>query len=157
MTSHQWISQPDTAWRIAGIAGVLFLAVGGIDALLVWYPLDFGSPEWEFGSVTAALNGLPVPVIGLVLIAVSALQRGNLVLARAAGGAMMLLCLACLGGAVLYGTNVPIALNAVTTDVPTARIGLQKSIVKSIVQLVFFPGGLFLMSLYTFKKAPRGA
>jgi len=40
---------------------------------LLWYPLQFGSADWEFGTISAYLNGMPLGTLGLALLAAGAI------------------------------------------------------------------------------------
>ena len=146
-----WTSQPAAAWRLLGILGAVFVLVGGIDTLLIWYPLSFGTPEWEFGSITASLDGLPVPTMGLVLLMASALHSGSVRLAKIVAVLMLILAVVILLAAVLYAINIPLALRAVQNAGPVATQGMKKSIIKAAVQVLSYPAGYVLMAMRTFK------
>jgi hypothetical protein len=129
---------PDRAavWALLGWIGMAFVVVGGVDFALAWYPPEFGNREWEFGTVTASFNGLPIVVLGLGLLLTSSLQTGR----RWLG---LLAALGCFGlfawvvaGVVIYGTNVPLALSAVPPEVLT---GMKKAVVRTAVQSVAYP------------------
>ena len=64
---------PTGAWQLLATVAWAFLIVGGLDVGLVWYPAAFGNAGWEFGSVTAMLNGFPLPVMGSALLLASGL------------------------------------------------------------------------------------
>src|SRR5207245_6313338 len=51
---------PDFGWLLLGWIGLAFALIGGGDVLLTWVPMHFGSPEWEFGTITSSLDGMPV-------------------------------------------------------------------------------------------------
>ncbi len=138
-------SAPLGAWTLLGLVGWVFLLVGGMDVGLVWYPAAFGNPAWEFGSVTAALNGLPLPLMGLALILAGASARGNAAAVKVAIGAAALALIAVLGAGVLYGLTAPIAVRSVSE--PLASSGLGKAILRSAVQLVAYPVALVLLIL----------
>jgi hypothetical protein len=72
------------AWQVLATVGWVFIVVGGLDVGLVWFPPAFGNQGWEFGSITAALNGLPLPVMGTALVLASGVARGHGVSARTA-------------------------------------------------------------------------
>lgn len=132
------VAAPDVAWRLLGYMGLVFALVGWLDVALVWYPLTFGSPEWEFGSVTASLDGLPLPVMGLVLVLTSAIARGIRWPVRTVAVLLILVAVLILVGGVLYLTNVPIALQAVHNE-PIARLGVTKAMIKTSVQVFSYP------------------
>lgn len=141
------------SWQLIAALGWLFVVVGGTDALLVWYPFRFGNPDWEFGSITASLNGLPLPVMGLAMVLAAALARRQYLLVRVVGVLLGILALVVLLMGVMYATNVPIGLRSVTE--PVARQGLKKAIVKTVVQLLFYPAGLAWLVMISWKRTRR--
>lgn len=128
--------------------GLTFLVVGGVDLLLTWYPLDMGNREWEFGSYTAAMNGLPVPVLGLAALLHAGKDGRRWVLAIAALAALGLLGMVLLGG-VLWATGIPLAMEAVPAQL---AVGLKKALVKTAVQGVAYTAFLG----YVLWRAARG-
>src|SRR6185437_6901598 len=56
------------AWRVVGWVGIAFVVMGFTDVALAWYPTAFGNPEWEFGAISATLNGFALPTLGLYLV-----------------------------------------------------------------------------------------
>lgn len=136
---------PDAAWRLVAVVGLLFVVIGGTDVALTWYPTQFGSAEWEFGTVTTSLNGLPLPTLGLVLLLGSGVVVGWRWAARGASVVCALGGLVIIVAGVLYATNVPIALRSVTQ--PVAHQALMKAITKTTVQLVVYPVGLFWLAV----------
>lgn len=137
-------TEPATAWTLLGTVGWVFLIVGALDVGLVWYPPAFGNPGWEFGSVTAALNGMPLPVLGTALLLGSAMARGHRTAALVGVVAGLAFAVAVLLAAVLYGLTVPVAFTAVTD--PLALQGLKKAVVRSVVQLVAYPAILVYLA-----------
>ncbi|HJU75731.1 MAG TPA: hypothetical protein VJ717_18450 [Gemmatimonadaceae bacterium] len=123
-------------WLALGAVGVLFLVVGLTDLVLAWTPPRFGNADWEFGTVTAMFNNLPVPSmgVGLALAATSALEsvRGQ----RVVGGVALLLVIWSLVGAVFFALTLPLALGAINE--PGPRQALMTSTVKTGVQIVVY-------------------
>jgi hypothetical protein len=124
------------AWAVLGWIGLAFLVVGGADFLLTWYPTHIGNREWEFGTVTSSLNGLPILVLGLGLLLTAArvVQRGWWALLAFLAATLLLLWV--LAAAVLWATTVPIAL---TSTPPELVTGIKKAIAKTTVQSVVYP------------------
>ncbi len=126
-----------TAWRWIGWFGLVLAVVGLADFALAWYPMNWGSPEWEFGTVTASYSGLPLPTMGLLALIASAVARGMrwqiVVLAVGLLGFALLLYV----GFAVFLTTVPMALGAVE-GVP--QLGIKKAIVKTTVLALAFPG-----------------
>lgn len=121
---------------LLALAGGALAVAGFFDLTLAWFPFGFGNPEWEFGTVTATLNALPLPTVGLVLVLVSARERGQLIQSRVIGALFAALALLIILAAVLYALDVPLALRAVQN--PLAREGLVKAIIKAAGLVVVY-------------------
>ena len=130
------------AWRVLVVPAVLFIVVGGVDSLLTWFPASFGQAEWEFGTITASLNGLPLPVLGLVLLMAAAMSANSLIGVRVVAALLVLTALVVLVMAVFYLLTVPHALRAASAAGGVTALGLKKAMIKTAVQLVAYPVGL---------------
>ena len=98
--------------RLALVAGVFVIILGWVDILVGWFPLGFGSPEWEFGAVSATVDGLPLSTLGLVATLLGASASGvRWGLWTAAVWAAWVLAVL-IWAAVLYALTVPVALGA---------------------------------------------
>jgi len=124
-------------WTVLSGIGLVFFLVGGLDIALAWYPLGFGSPAWEFGTVTLSLNGLPTPALGLGMGLASGVALGRRWQVRITAAALVGLAVLILVGAVLWVTNVPLALRS--TEDPLGLLGIQRSVIKSSVQILCYP------------------
>ena len=128
---------PDYAWTLLGYIGIAFVIIGSLDIGLAWFPFALGSAEWEFGTIGASLNGLPLPGLGLMLILAGGVARESTIQIRIAAiaSAALVVLLVVLG--FLYVTVIPVALAEVQNAV--VRAGLMKSIVKALALLVIYP------------------
>jgi len=140
------------AWRALAALGVVFVVVGGVDALLVWFPTSFGQADWEFGTVTAGLNGLPLPLVGVALVLGDALMNGKRVVVRVVAVLLLVLAAMILAMGVLYATDIPLALRAVGPGESVARLGVEKSMFKTISQLVSYPTGLIIVGVMAWRS-----
>ncbi len=120
------------AWRVLGWLGLAFLIMSLIDLALGWYPMRFGSPEWEFGTISATISGLAIPTLALYLVFGSAIAREQTQVIRAVAIAMVVLALALAGLALLYLTSVPLALRAVSGNA-IIHLGMEKAVAKSVM------------------------
>lgn len=127
----------DGAWNILAVVGVVFAGLGLLDVALAWIPADFSSPEWEFGTITASANGLPLPALGLLLVLAAGVATGSRWKVRSASVVMLVLSVLILALALLYVTVIPVALGAV--DNALVRTGLVKAMIKASVLLLVFP------------------
>lgn len=139
------------AWGLLVPTGLTFLLVGAADLALVWYPLGFGSAEWEFGSVTSMLNGLPVLVMGLAFLGMAAVASGRRWAGRGIATVLVLLAVTVLLMAALYATTVPIALKAASN--PLVALGLKKAIAKTTIQAAVYPVLLMWLAVLTWRRS----
>jgi hypothetical protein len=130
-------SHGGVGWQFLRLIGVAFAVVGGMDLLVAWVPQSFGQPEWEFGTISQTLDGMPVFALGLALVLTAAVVEDNRRLARVLAGVFVGLGVVILLMAVLYLTVVPLALKSVPD--PVIRQGLMKAIVKAGTQSVAYP------------------
>lgn len=124
-------------WSFLGWVGLAFALVGFLDIALAFLPSAFGNAEWEFGTISVTLNGLPLPALGLAMVLAAGVVQGNRWKVNGAVVMLALLTLLLVGAAFLYITVVPVALRDVTND--AVRTGLLKSIVKALTLLVLYP------------------
>ncbi len=124
-------------WSLLLWLGWLFVLVGLLNLVLIWIPVRFGSPEFEFASVASSLDSMPLPAMGLVFALAASRAKGSLGSARLATVLCWVLAAVVVSGLVLYWLDVPLALKAVTD--PTPRLGIKKSIVKVSAQGVLYP------------------
>ena len=123
-------------WATLGWIGLVFLLVGGADFALVWFPPNFGAREWEFAAVTQSFNGLPILLLGLGLLMVAAEEVERRWWGAVGAGVAGVLFLWVLVGFVLWAMNVPLALETVPENL---RMGVQKAVMKTLVQSVAYP------------------
>lgn len=133
----QGVTGSDAAWSLLSLVGAAFVIIGGVDLVLAWFPSALGSPEWEFGTIGASLNGFPLPALGIMLILGGGIARGSRWQVRSAAAVSAILVLLLLGFAFLYLTVIPVALGDVTNA--AVRAGLMKSVVKALVLLALYP------------------
>jgi hypothetical protein len=117
--------------------GVAFAIIGAVDLALAWYPANLGNAEWEFGAITATMNGFAFPLLGLFLALASAVELGDRTFARVVGGLMFALVGAWMIVGLLYATVVPLALNAVAANSDISR-GMKKAVVKGAILLLTY-------------------
>jgi hypothetical protein len=131
-SSSQYAGVALLSWKLLGWLGAVYLIMSVIDIALGWYPVRFGTPEWEFGTVSATINGLAIPTLSLFLILCSAVARERATVVRVVS--IVLICLAIFLAIlfILYLTAVPLALKAVTSNAIIHQ-GMEKAIIKATV------------------------
>ena len=144
---------PELGWYLLGGLGMVFALVGGIDLLLTWYPPNFSSMEWKFGTVTSTLNSFPLFSLGLILLTVSGLARGRTWVIRAMMVVLALVVVALVISAVLYFPVTETAMASVAD--PTIKMGLKRGITKTSTQLVVYPIVLSWIAFMAFRRLRR--
>lgn len=146
-------ASPDFGWAMLGWTGAVLAVVGAQDLLLSLLPLGIGNPEWEFGTVTAVLNGMPVLTMGLALLLASAAVRGLTLRVRVLAGALFVLAALILVGFTLYALTIPVALGSVAD--PGILLGLKKAIAKTAVQAVVYPLAFTALGVAAVRQTQR--
>ncbi len=150
---HALDPSPATGWYLLGGIGLVFAVVALADLILVWYPARFGDQEWEFGTITTVLDGLPLFSMGLMLSFGAAVAKGNLRLLRIWSVVLGLVGVVLLAILLLYLRSIPLALATVTE--PVLKVGLQKAILKTVLQGVLYPTAFFWVAILGWKHARR--
>lgn len=92
-------------WRFIVGSGLILGLIGWIDVLLLWYPFRLGDAEWEFGTVSATFDALPLATIGLVAVAVAAKVAAGPGVRKLVAGFAIVAAVALLAAAVLFGLS----------------------------------------------------
>src|SRR5207249_127384 len=109
--------------------GAVLLLAALSDYALAFYPIGFGSAEWEMATIGAVVQGLPLFSIGLAAIWVCAggLGRRWLLIMVACG--LLVVSVGLFASLLLFLTDVPLALQA-TQGV--AQVGIQKLVGRTL-------------------------
>lgn len=116
-------------WPVLGGAGLAVMVVGWVDLTLLWFPLNFGSPDWEFGTVAAHLDGMPLGTVGLTLLIAASIAQGWRRATRLLAAWCLFVTLWLVVITVVYVLNLPLALE--TTSQQAASSALGKAILKA--------------------------
>jgi hypothetical protein len=57
-----------TAAIVVLVVGGAFTVVGLVDLALLWYPVRLGNAPWEFGTLSATFDNLPMTALGVALV-----------------------------------------------------------------------------------------
>ena len=147
--SARMSSDADAAWRGLGWFGLLLAMLGAGDILLAWYPPGFGLIEWEFGTISSSIAGLPLVTVGLAALFGTSLARGRRWLVRTVGLLLLLAAVVVLAALALFLTDIPIALQTVTNP---ALIGIKKAIVKTLFLGAGFAFSYLIAGIITLRR-----
>jgi len=143
----------DRALSLVRWNGFILFLLGATDIGLTWLPLNFGNREWGFATITASFNGMPIILIGLMLVVVACTLDGRRWWGFGAGVVAVGFLLLVVGGTTLWATNVPLALGSVEG---IALTGLKKAIFKTSVQSVVLPIAFGIVAYHGFKAFKAG-
>lgn len=132
-----YFSLVNASWGLLGLLGFALFIAGGSDFVLAFVPARFGNPEWEFSTITGALNVMPASLMGLVLLLVSAAVAESAVRVRILSVMLLLWAVFLIAMAVIYGLTLPLAARGF--DVPNVGVGLKRAIFRSLVQFAVYP------------------
>jgi hypothetical protein len=144
---------PFDPFVIVGVAGILFVIIGGTELVTQLFPMALGSPEWEFGTYSSMMDSMPLFLMGLGFLAVFAVARSHPVLLRILGIVFILVALFVLAGAFLYATNVPNALKMYPGT--PLQTGMKKAVTKGALQSTIYPIAFLWLAVFAFRNSGR--
>ena len=143
---------PTRAWKWLGWFSLVLALAGLGDWLLAWFPMRFGSPEWEFGTVVSTFSGLPLITMGFAGLLASAVARGIRWQVIGVAVVAILFAIWLLGAFVIFLLDVPIAMGAVQG---AARLGIMKAIAKTTMLAVLFSAVFIVAAVSALRFAGR--
>jgi hypothetical protein len=131
--------------------GAAFALVGLTDLLLLWFPLGFGNPAWEYATLGRTFDALPMPTLGLGLVAYGLghsprFHRDGLKVTAAVFAALALIILAM---TLLFVTVAPVVISNTPAE---AAAGVKRSAVRHGVQAVVYPIAFWAIAYLLWKK-----
>jgi hypothetical protein len=125
------VFSPDSsrAWRAVGWFAATLLLAGVSDWIIAWIPFRLGTLEWEFGTITATLSGLPLVTMGLAGVLAAALGRGSKWQVIVAASLVLFFAALIIVALVIFLLDVPLALRTVDG---VAQLGIKKAIAKNL-------------------------
>jgi hypothetical protein len=109
------LATPATLAPILVALGIALAIAGWLDVLLFYWPPHFGDNGWEFGTVAQTMDALPLPTLGLGLLAIG-LRAGaaGRVWTRTFAVGLVLIALGCAGLLTLFCFDIDTAYRAMT-------------------------------------------
>jgi hypothetical protein len=143
-----------TSANLLMLIGAAFALVGIIDLTLLWTPLAFGNPAWEFTTLGQTFSNVPLSGLGVVLVGYALVRhpkRGGLwVRGFAVLSAAVALLLVAMG--ILYLTVVP----AVVRQTPVEGLdALGDVLVKNGAEIVVYPVAFALISFVLWRSVTK--
>ena len=138
-----------SAARASGWIGLLLLLAALIDYALALYPSAFGNPEWETGTISQLVAGLPLVTIGLAGLWASGAGLARRWLLRLLGVVFLVAAAAVIAMLVLFSTNIPTALRA-TEGV--SHLGIIKLVAKTLTTGFMFSVAYIVMGVLSLRQ-----
>ena len=134
--------------------GFVLCGVGLIDLGMAWWPLRFGTGEWEFGIASRTFDSLALGTTGFIFLVGAASVRGRPLELRILGALSLLVLLVLLGAAFLFVSNAPIALSQVPAE---ARSALVRAITRTTSFAVLYIVLFSWLSWFTWRRSGAAA
>ena len=116
------------AWRWIAWFSLLLALAGLGDWAIALTPARLGSPEWEFGTITATFSGLPLVTMGFAGLLGAALARGIRWQIITIASLILFFALVIIGALIIFLLDVPLALGSVQG---VAHLGILKATAKT--------------------------
>jgi hypothetical protein len=130
---------PERGWWVVAVAGLVLGAIGWLDVLLLWIPPHFGRGEWEFGTVSATFDALPLATVGLALALAGAVALGWSLRIQVAGWFAAVVSVLLLAALVLFLLDVPLAWKGVgAVNRPPLMRAMGKTFVLAIGYIAMY-------------------
>lgn len=138
----------------------LFVAVGAglalmglIDLAILWTPVRFGIPAWEFATISRTFTNVPMTTVGLVLVVFGLVRRqvspGWIRGAAVVFGVMAVILIVL---ALVYATAIPSVTRQVTQE---ASDGLTRAIVKNGAEILVYPTVLVALAVVLWRGVKK--
>jgi len=128
--SSSRVPDEQTAWAMGFLCGLTVAAVGALDNALLFYPPQFASLDWEFGTISGLIEGMPLMTIGFGAMVVTSAAMGWKKWRRALSIMSLLIALVLLALLVIFALDVPAAFSAVQ---PAMQTSIKKLVLKNAV------------------------
>ena len=133
------------------VAGSTFALVGFADISLLWIPLNRASVAWEYATVGRTLDSLPMPLLGLLLLAYGVLRAPRPTRRGVAFVTMIftLFGLLTLFMAFLIFTSAPAVISQAGVE---AELAVRRAAVRHGVQGILYPFACFAIAVIVWRS-----
>ena len=144
-----------STWLLVGL-GVAFAIVGLVDLGLLWLPLHFGDPAWEFGTLSRTFDSLPMTGLGfgLAMYGLVRHRRTRPLWVRAAAIFLAVVTVVLLALGLLYVTAVPAVVQAAPTESMDA---FSAAVAKTVVEIIVYSALCATLATVLWRGVRRGA
>lgn len=135
--THRRRDPDGTSASLLTAIGAAFAIVGLVDLSLLWFPLRFGIPAWEFGTLSRTFDNLPMTGLGLALVGFGVVRHPEWHPAWLRGASILFALVTV--GIVVLGVVYGLAAVVVVGQTPVEGLdALGRAIVKNVVEIVVY-------------------
>ncbi len=140
-------------WTATACVGAAITVVGWADLALLWFPLRFGRPEWEFATIGAHFDHMALGTVGVLLLALGIAHRGWWAPAQALAMASQLIAIGLVAVYAIYIVAAPQAWHNVA---PQLEPTIGRAVRKVSVFAVGYAAAYTWLAVYLWRNA-KGA
>lgn len=135
--STRTVTDSSAGWSYLFLLGAGMAVVGTISAVLLFYPSNFASLEWEFGTVASLFDALPLPTLGVGMMTAAAVANDWTTTRRLMVGITLLLTLAVVVLGLVFVLDVPVLMKA-TNDQNGKEVLKAIAVKTGLMALTYF-------------------
>jgi PAS domain S-box-containing protein len=139
-------------WTATACVGAALTVVGWADLALLWFPLRFGRPEWEFATIGAHFDHMALGTAGVLLLALGIAHRGWWAPAQALAMASQLIAI---GLVAVYAVFIVAAPQAWHNVAPQLEPTIGRAVRKVSVYAVGYAAAYTWLAVYLWRKVKR--
>jgi hypothetical protein len=138
-TGHASTPTPYAVGTLIMVVGCALAFAGWLDVSLLWVPLRFSDVDWEFGTVSAMFDSLPLGTLGLTAILYGMLQRTANWPILLLAGIFWLLALLFLAATAIYGLAMPAIVRGTPANLADVlKMAVGKTLLLEFVYIVLY-------------------
>jgi hypothetical protein len=143
-----------TAAILALVVGGAFTVVGLVDLALLWYPVRLGNAPWEFGTLSATFDNLPMTALGVALVTLGLISHPRLggVWLRAAAVCYLAAGVLLLAMAILYGLS---AIEVVGRAPDESMGAFMRAVVKNVAEILAYMAASGVLAVVCWRAVER--
>jgi hypothetical protein len=139
--SRTAVEQADNAsgWKYLFVIGIALAVIGFINLALLFFPPRWASLDWEFGTLSGIVDGLPLVTIGVGAMCAAAVANGWVLTRRLMALLTILMALLMAVVGVMFALDVFAVLKVVQPAMkPTIKLAAVKTSLSSLTYFALY-------------------
>jgi hypothetical protein len=134
---------------MAFLGGLTVAAVAALDSALLVYPTQFANLDWEFGTISGLIEGMPLLTVGFGAMVIAATANGWARWRRVLSIVALLMAVLLLTMLVIFALDLPVAMLAAQ---PAMKGSIKRVALKNLAMgscyLVFYSA----LAIWTWRR-----